>query len=211
MKYTALLLSSLLLLSSCSSTQLVSSWKNTETPVYESNKVLVIGLSNDINNRRMYEGAMSTRLESQGVVAVRSVDFFESSFLVKEQSEADLDAIEIQLLDAGFDAILFTKIIGVTEKVTMVQSFRDIGETFDGFAQDYLISQKYYETRSVPQEYTLYHTQTNLYCICPGEARELLWSGNIDVVNGNFRRNINDYVQLLVSTLKEAQLVIVKD
>ncbi len=211
MKNSALVIFVFLLMVSCRSTQLISSWKSQETPVYEANKVLVIGLSDDLNNRRIYEGTLSTRLESKGVIAVRSVDFFESAFLQNEQSEEDLDAIEQQLLDAGFDAILFTKILGVTEKVTMVQSFRDIGETFDDFAQDYMQSQKYYETRSVPQQYKLYHTETNLYCICPGEARELLWSGKIDVVDGNFKRNINDYVGLLLEALEKEQLLLVKD
>lgn len=198
-------------LSGCRSTKIVSQWKSPETPVFEANKVLVVGLTDDVENRRAFEGTLQMRLEDQGVIAVRSVDFFESAFTDNKQSEEDLDAVEQRLLEAGFDAILFSKILGVEQKVTLVQSFRDMDQTFDGFKQDYFESQSYYEKRSERQEYQLYHTQTNLYCICPDKERELLWSGQIDVVDGNFRRNINDYVRLLISELEAAQLLVVQD
>ena len=94
--------------------------------------------------------------------------------------------------------------------MTLVQSFRDIGESFDGFKQDYFESQQYYRKHSDRQEYQLFHTETNLYCICPDKERELLWSGKIDVVDGNFKRNINDYVRLLISELENAELLMVE-
>lgn len=210
MKYILPLGIVVLLLSSCQSTRMISQWKSPETPVFEANKVLVVGLTDDVENRRLFEGTLQQNLEAEGVIAVRSVDFFESSFIDNEQSEADLDAVEQRLLEAGFDAILFSKILGVEQKVTLVQSFRDMGETFDGFKQDYFESQQYYKKHSDRQEYQLFHTETNLYCICPDKERELLWSGKIDVVDGNFKRNINDYVRLLISELENAQLLMVE-
>ena len=210
MRYLILILATGLLMTGCRSTKMVSQWKSPDTPVFEANKVLVVGLTDDVNNRRLFETTLQQRLEAENVIAVRSVDFFESSFINNEQSEEDLDAIEQDLLDAGFDAILFSKILGVSQKVTLVQSFRDMDDSFDGFTQDYFESQKYYTKRSERQEYQLFHTQTNLYCICPDKERELLWSGKIDVVDGNLKRNINDFVQLLMQELENAQLLMVE-
>lgn len=210
MRNLFILLSISLALVSCRSTKMVSQWKSPDTPVFEANKVLVVGLTDDLKNRRLFETTLQLKLEAENVIAVRSVDFFESSFMSDHQSEEELDAIELKLLDAGFDAILFSKILGVSNKVTMVQSFRDMGESVDSFAQDYVESQKYYDKRSERHEYQLYHTETNLYCICPDKERELLWSGKIDVVDGNFKRNINDYVRLLVKELENAQLLMVE-
>lgn len=194
---------------SCSSTKLVSSWKNPDNPIFEANKVLVVGLTNDVSTRRVFESQLSASLEKEGVIAVRSVDFFEAAFTQVEQSEEDLNAIESQLLDAGFDAILFSKILGVEQKVTMIQTFRDIGETYNGFKEDYIGSQSYYYRRSQPEAYKLYHAQTNLYCICPVKDRELIWSGNIDVVDQNLNKNLNNYIQLLTKQLAADNILIV--
>ncbi len=201
---------SIIMLTSCSSTKLVSTWRSPETPVFEANKVLVIGLTNDIDNRRIFESRLSYALERQGVVAVRSVDFFESSFTSSEKSEAELDAVEQELLNAGFDAILFSKILGVEEKVTMVQSFRALDDTYNGFKEDYINSQEYYYHKAASNSYQLYHAQTNLYCICPDKARELLWTGKIDVVDQNLSKNITNYIQLLTRELESAQMLIVQ-
>ncbi len=209
MKIVTLIISTILLLS-CSSTKIMSSWKNPENPIFEANKVLVIGMTSDVDNRRIFESQLSTALENRGVIAVRSVDFFEVTFTDTQQSEAALDAIEKQLLDAGFDAILFSKILGEEEKVSMVQSFRDLNDTYNGFKEDYMNSQEYYYRRSEAQAYKLFHAETNLYCICPDKARELIWSGQIDVVDHNLKKNISSYIQLLTRELEAQQLLIVQ-
>ena len=55
MRYLILLIAAGLLMSGCRSTKMISQWKSPDTPVFEANKVLVVGLTDDINNRRLFE------------------------------------------------------------------------------------------------------------------------------------------------------------
>ena len=66
--------------SSCSSSKLVNDWTSPDTPNFEANKVLVIGLAQDLELRKEFEEELTTQLEKHGVAAVRSIDFFEYSF-----------------------------------------------------------------------------------------------------------------------------------
>ena len=210
MKLIAPLLIALFFVSGCTSSKLVNEWKSPDTANFEANKVLVIGLAQDGELRRQFEEELTLELEKNNVVAVRSIDFFENSFTDERKSEAELNSIEKKLLTAGFDAILFSKIVGSEEKVTTVQAMRDLSDTFQSFKDDYYQSQDLYDTKNAFEYYKLYHAETNLYCICPGKERELLWSGNIDIVeNQNRKRSVRDYVRILIASLEEKQLLIV--
>ena len=111
--------------SGCSSTKLVQQYKNPDTVNFEANKVLVVGISADAELRRTYEKKMTEDLDKQGVIAVKSIDFFETSFTDNKKSLAQLDNIEQRLLNAGFDAILFTKVTGSESRVTVVDAYRN--------------------------------------------------------------------------------------
>lgn len=197
-------------LASCSSTKLVNQWKSPENPVFEANKVLVIGLTADREARRDFESMLSFQLEKSEMTAVRSIDFFEDNFIDNRKSEAELNQVEEQLLEAGFDAILMSKVMGTTEKNTAVQHVRDFSDTFDTFREDYYESQDVLYNQNTYESYTLYHTQTVLYCICPGKERELIWHGEIDIVDQEVRKNMKDYINLLTKTLEDQQVLIVQ-
>ncbi|MEL6810305.1 MAG: hypothetical protein AAFP76_03100 [Bacteroidota bacterium] len=208
------LLTNLLLLlfigSSCSSSKLVRDWKSPDAVNFEANKVLVIGLAQDEALRRQFEEQLTTKLEANDVIAVRSIDFFEHVFSDERKTEEELNAIEKQLLEAGFDAILFSKIIGSEDKVSLMQAIRNFDNSFNNFREDYYQSQDVINFEDDYQAYTLYHAETALYCICPEKERELLWKGNIDVVEAqNRKRSIRDYVKTLIATLDDRQLLIV--
>ena len=196
---------------SCSSSRLIDQWESTDTPVYESNKILVIGMSADTELRRTFEDKLASALEKEKIVAVRSVDFFESSFTDSDRTENDLNTIESQLVDAGFDSVLISKVTGSEAKVTTVQAVRGFVNDFENFKDYYRTNQELYR-KNATESYTVYHTETTVFCICPGEEREMLWRGNIDVVDPyNRERNINDYVRTLLKTLEKNELVIVPE
>ena len=196
---------------SCSSSKLTDQWASVETPVYEANKILVIGMSADTELRRTFEDKLAMAFEKEKVVAVRSIDFFESSFTDSNKTEEELNTIESQLLDAGFDSVLISKVTGTEAKVTTVQAMRGLADDFQNFKDYYRDNQNLYR-KNTTESYTVYHTETTVFCICPGEDREMLWRGKIDVVDPyNRRRNINDYVRTLLKSLEENELVIVPE
>lgn len=209
MKKLTFYITLLLFATSCSSSKLVNEWKSPDAYNFEANKVLVVGISADTELRRAFESKVTQALEKKGVIAVKSIDFFEKSFTDEQQSELQLDAIESKLLEAGFDAILFAKITGQESRVSLAQSYRNIAGSNDTF-KDYYYTYQHIYSNDQDEQYQVYHTETSIYCICPGKDRDLLWQGEIEIIDAErVDKNINDYIKILLDALEERQLLIV--
>ncbi|MCW8981298.1 hypothetical protein [Altibacter sp.] len=198
------------ILSGCASSRLVNQWKSPDTPVFEANKVLVIGMTANIDSRRMFEDELVTRLEKEGVIAVKSVDFFDTSFTNAERTEAELNTIENQLLQAGFDAVLISKVIGSEDRTTLVGSINAFRKDMGSFREYYYENQRIYSEAQQSSSYKVYHTETSLFCLCPGKERELLWKGMIDVVDPQRpQRAVADYARILMKEMEQQQMLLV--
>jgi len=203
-----LILSTLLSLG-CAATQWTTEYISDEAETYQANKVLVVGLSEDADLRKSFETQMVTSLEEYGLAAVRSGDFFETNFIDQHQTEADLNAIEGQLLEASFDVILLSKVVGTEEKVNTMDDVREVSAYYDSFSEDYYHSQEEYRYKQEPVVYTEYHVQSSIYCICPDKPRELLWSAiSAQVESNNPKQGIKKYTRVLIDRLEELSLLV---
>lgn len=199
------------LLWSCSSSELVENWKHPDIEVFESEKVLVVGITADSKNRKSFEEKLSKRLQKNGVNAVASLDLFEQFYDDSPKTEKKLLELEKELIQEGFDAILLSKVLGIEDKVTVVSSMRNLDRTFNNFREDYYQNQEIYNEQDYYEEYQIFHARSTLYCICPEKEKEVIWQGSIDVtMPDNIRKAIKDYVNMLVWALKEQKLLIVK-
>jgi len=202
-----LLISTLLL--SCSSSKLLEQWKDPNTIDFESNKVLVIGITKNEETRRQFETSLSSELENRGVIAIKSIDFFEKNFTTTKQTEEDLNAVENNLIEAGFDAILLSKVISSEDKITFIKAYNNVNHDFNNFKEDYYQNQEIFYHNEQYEKSKIYHTETALYCICKGKERELLWKASIDITNPyKAERTIQSYVKLLAQELRKQQLLI---
>nr|AWJ66269.1 hypothetical protein [uncultured bacterium] len=210
MKIKGLVLFIAFSLLSCSSAKMVDQWKSQETGIYQGNKVLIIGITPNLDTRKMYEQRLALALEKKGVNAVKSIDFFEKSFSEAKKSQEQLSEIENQLFEAGFDTVLFTTVTGSENKVTAVQSFNDMKNTFGSFMDYYYTNQHVFYQEFSREIYQIYHTETALYCICPGKDRELIWKGSVDIVDPQkAERSVAHYVKVLTEELKKNKLLII--
>lgn len=208
MKTIALLGLLILIISGCSSTKLIDQWENPDFPVYKANKVLIVGMTADSEQRRLFEDKLVHALERNKVLALRSIDFFESSFTDSDRSEADLDAIEDQLILYGFDAVLVSKITGYEEKVSLVHAYREYSQNLNNF-RDYYFTNQYIYQEPADTSYKIYHSETVAFCLCEGEERELLWRGHIDIIDPTSAEgNITDYIRTLINALKANKAII---
>ncbi|RZS99706.1 hypothetical protein [Aquimarina brevivitae] len=200
-----------LVISSCSSSELVENWKNPDIDTFEANKVLVIGITPQEDARKSFEKKLVSALQRNDVNAVESLDYFNNNFTSQPRTEEEIYSLERELLANGFDAILISKVIGTEEKVSLVQAYRNLDRTFNSFRDDYYENQSIYQNdKDNYEEYKIHHAQSSLYCICPDKEREILWKGAIDVTEpDNVRSAINDYVKLLIWALSEQQLLII--
>ena len=197
-----------LLLFSCNTTQLVDTWKNPEISTYAPAKVLVVGLTSHEEARIEFENKLKQELELRGVEAIRSIDVLNDSLMSERLGEEDLKALESQLLTDGYDTILFSKVIGVEDKIVYKKNYDGFDETYQKFREDYLRYQDIYYNPDYYNEYTVYHAETSMYCICPSEDRELIWKGYIDIVDPRAGDDtIKNYVNLIIAVLEEEQLI----
>jgi len=202
------LLVSLSFLMGCTSTKLLQEYKNPESYNFMANKVLVVGITANEEVRRSYEKKMTEAFEKEDVIAVKSIDFFEKSFTDNQKSIAQLNEIENQLTDAGFDAVLFSKVIGKESKLTMVDAYRNFAKSYQNF-EDYYYGNQHLYLKEQEEKYEVYTTETSLFCICPGKERELLWQGEIEVVDANkVNKNINGYIKVLFDALRDNHILV---
>lgn len=198
----------LLLIMGCSSAELVENWKNPDIVIFDADKVLVVGMTYNEEARVQYETKLRDEFEKRGVEAMRSIDLFDVEFTSSERSEQELDEVEQQLLDKDFDAILFSKVIGIES----IEANRRLLNTIDrydaGFEEDYLRNQNIYFVPEDDQDFTIYHAETSLYCICPDKERNLIWRGSIDINDPvDMEKTIDDYIGLVIMAMENQDLI----
>lgn len=197
-----------LLLFNCSTTELVENWKNPDIDTYSPNKVLLVGMTSNLEARKQFETQLKEEFDTRNIESVMSLDFFEPLFTTEKKNEEELNMMETDLINNGFDTILFTKIIGVEDKIAYRQDYDGYDSTYIKFREDYLRYQDAFYNPDYYEEYTVYHSETSMYCICPTKKRELIWKGYIDVMDPkSIHETINDYVRLVIVVLEEQKLI----
>lgn len=198
----------LIVLMSCSSAEMVSTWKNPEIVIFDAYKVLVVGMTPNKKAQQNFETKMVQEFTQQDIEAMRSIDLFDVAFTEASKSEAELDEVEEQLLDKDFDAILFTKILGTENRETFSQKLAEIERTNERFKDDYMSHQDIYYDDDYYDKYTVYLVETSLYCICVGKERELIWRGVIEITDPIVvNKTIDQYIDLVVQEMERQQLI----
>lgn len=192
----------------CSSTKLVGTWKNPDIVLFDAYQVLVVGMVQDDRARMEFETKFVDALKAQGVDAMRSIDLFDVEFTSSKRSEKELEDVEQQLLDKGFDAILFTKVVGTENRRTFKEHLNNIDKMFMRFSNDYLEHQDIYYDPEYYDSFNIYHAETSLYCICIGKERDLIWRGEVDVTEPqNVNKAIDTYVKLVTKSMGEQDVI----
>ena len=205
MKRLLLLLLILFSLINCSSTKIIENWKNPNIDSYEPHKVLIVGMTPNIEARLQFENQIKEEYENRGIEATISLDLFEPTFITEKKTEEELKQVENTLIENGYDTVLFTKIVGVENKVT---NYSDNRDTYKKFNEDYLQHQDIYYKPQYYESYKVFHAETSLYCLCPTKDRELIWKGFIDITDpDNVDETVTDYVELLLFILEEQHLI----
>ena len=144
----------------------------------------------------------------RGTDAYTSFEVFPKSFKTEKLNQNELDSLEQQLLQSGFDTIIFSKVVGSEDKIGYTKNFDVYDETFIKFKEDYLRYQDSFYNPEYYEEYTVYHAETSVFCICPTKERELLWKGSINIVDPqSIDKTVNDYIELMIEALEAEQLL----
>lgn len=192
----------------CSSTQLVEQWKNPDVDSLYVSKILIVGMTPNLEARKKFEKLLKEEYTSKGIEAVMSLELFDPSFTTDKKSYAELKVIENILTANFFDAVLFTKIVGTKTQKVYSKTYKDKKHLDLRFQEDYYTHQEIYYNPKYYEEYKVYRAETSLYCICPTKDRELVWKGSIDIIDPtSIEKTVNDYVNLLILTLEHQDLL----
>lgn len=201
----------LLVLSGCSTTQLVNNWKNPDIVLFHAHKVLIVGMAPNEAVRAAFESKMQREFTKRGVESVQSLDLFDVEFTASAQSDEEILRVEQQLLDKDFDAILFNKVVGSQDKQSFRRKIKGMNQLFQTFSDDYKGHQDIYYDEDYYDGFTVYHAETSLFCICVDKEMELIWRGAIDITDPkNMEKTVDDYIKLVVVAMEEQDLIFQK-
>lgn len=196
----------------CSSASLVENWKNPDIELFDAQKVLIVGMTQNEMARDNFERKLQKEFDKRGIATMRSLKVFDVSFTDSRKTEKELDEVEKSLLNKGFDAILFTKITGSEDRESFMKTMTKWDNYQGRFNEDYLRYQEIYYDQGYYDKFTVYHAETTLYCICEGKERAMIWRGSIDITDPlNIEKAVKDYIKLVVRAMEEQDLIFRKE
>ena len=160
---------SVLILSSCATTRITSSWREPDKQVnmQDLNKVLVVALFRKEKASREAEDQMAASLHGKGVV---SYQYLGSGF-DKKNEEVIRDRIKAD----GFDAAVTMRLVDVDKEVTYIPGrMTTYPSYFRSFSGYYYRSWNYYNT---PDRYATTRTFTVEINVFSIKEDRIIWSG----------------------------------
>ena len=165
--YSCLLLTMFLI--SCTSTKIVSSWRQSDKHVHidELNKVLVIALIENETNRYKAEHQIVKYLDGKGFV---SHEYLDDSFNKKNETE-----IMNKIRNDGFDGIVLMRLIDVDkERVYVPSETNYYPNDFQNFGGYYLTQHYRYKTSGYYMTTKTYILETVIFSL---KDNKIIWSG----------------------------------
>ncbi len=192
----------------CDSTQLRDRWISPDASDYTLKKVFIVGLTNNEVAKAQFEKKLQNQLIERGIESSISLDKFDADFLESKKTDAELKALENQLIQEGFDAVIFTKVAGIKNKIQYKKDYTNFDKNHKKFNDDFLMYQDQVFNPDAYQEYQVYNAETSVYCLCPTKDRTLIWKGYIDIVDPeNIDQTVNDYSKLLILVLENDGII----
>jgi len=205
-----ILILGLLLVSECSSTRFVDSWRNTEVATFQPDKLLVIGLTDNLTARRIFEERLKFEFKKRNIDAYESTEVLDGAFTDTRKSEQEIDAMKDQLIAEGYDAVIISAVIGVNTR----HQYRSGGYYTFGPQLWYRFGPYYYRFQDVYfnpgyyNEYKVYQVETSLYNLKKEENKSLVWVGTFTIVDpSNITAVVNDYVKQVITQLQVEGLI----
>lgn len=207
MKITALLVL-LTTLMSCSSMRLVESWKNEDVTSFTPQKALVLGVTENLTARKIFESKLSIELKKRAINAFESSNYFDVSFTESEKTQAEINAMVEQVRDNGFDAILITAVKGVDQKTRRHDGYYTVDYQWRRFGRYYFRFQDIYYNPGYYSEYKTYHVETSIYNVNEDDQKSLVWVGASDIVDpSDISETVNTYVRRIIRALEKDGLI----
>ena len=186
-----------LALTACASTTIRDSWVD---PAYRGGplrKILVLGVSPNLSDRRIFEDIMSARLSTVGVDAVPSYRF------LPEAGRAAEPALDAAVRASGADGLLMSRVLHIDRRTNVYTTMRSGPPFGPGFGW-YGLYTSWYPVTEVHQ-YDIATIETTLFA---ADGKRVLWSGMTETYEPtSVARDAPGFAGIIVKALQERGLV----
>jgi hypothetical protein len=199
----------ILLLSACSSTRFVDSWKNPGITSFEPKKMLVVGITDNLTARKIFEEKLKNAFVLRNIYAVESTDVIDDTFTNAKKSEQEIDKMIKKIATQGFDTVVITSVKGVDERVNyQTEYYPTIGYRWSRFGRYYYWYQDIYYRPQYYDSYKVYNVETAIYNINEDDTKSLVWVGALNLVDPQtITSTINEYVDKIIKQLEHERLI----
>jgi hypothetical protein len=185
----------MLIISGCASLTVDSTWRD---PTYQGQpfvKVLVVGSTDDADNRRIFEDVLVNELKNRGVDAVAS------HTLIPNGRDVTRDKVVEAVKTSGTDSVLSTRLVGIETRATRVSVAQSRAADIDLYSYySPLESQP-----TVRQDYQVANLESNLF---DGKTGKMVWWGRSQTFpTENVQRLSRELGAAVIRSLKAANLL----
>jgi hypothetical protein len=201
-------IAALLLLTACSTAKMTDTWVNKEYTNYQPKKLLIVGLTDNLLARKMFEEELKTELTNRGVEAVESYDVFKPTFTSLKQTEEDIEKEVKRISNKGYDAILISAVKGIDEKTSYSGDTYRRDYYWRRFGRYYYLVQDVYLVQGYYNQYEIYHIEASLYNLKENNDKSLVWVASYDIVDPKrINTTVTNYVSAIIKSLEEKQII----
>lgn len=198
----------LILFTSCSTARVTDSWLNEAYKDYQPNKIVIVGLTDNLSGRALFEEQLKTELTKRGINAVESYNVFEPTFTSQKQTEDDIESEIERLSDQGFDAVLISAVKGIDERVSYSGDNFITFNYWRRFGHYYYLAQDVYVTDGYYNRYKIYTIEAALYNLKENNDKSLVWVASYNVVDpSQINTTVTNYVKAIIKSLEENEVI----
>ena len=188
--------------------RVVDSWKNDEVLSFKPQKILVLGVTDNLTARKIFESKLAEEFERRNISASESTEVFDGSFTNSEKTNDEIDRMEGQLKDKGFDAVIISVVKGVDENRNYSNGYYTVNYNWRRFGRYYYRYQNIYYNPGYYNEFKTYHVETSIYNVKEDDKKSLVWVGALDIVDPqNISDTVNEYVAKIVQQLEKEGVI----
>jgi hypothetical protein len=186
------------LFNGCASTKLKESHVDESFKGKTVSNVLVIGVSSDESNRRLFEKTFVQQLNAVGVTAISSIDALSIPADQKMEKETILEVVN----KFKNDAVLVTHIVGIDKRKSYKPAVYSMGVNYYG-------RYRYYHANRIKASSVSSHTnlflETELFDV---EEEKLMWSGQSETVaSDSIKQMIDGVIKVAVKEMQKNKLL----
>jgi len=198
----------ILLFVSCHTTKTTQSYKNKHYQNYHPTKILILGVTPNLEAKTIYESELKKALTKRNMEAFEASEVLSPSFSANKQGEIAIEEEVKNLKTLGFDAIIMAAIKGFDEKIPFGGAIFKLDDSFYGFENYYFLNQDIYYNRDYYVKYNVYHLEVSLYNLTSKNEKALVWIGTYDLVDPQkVKETIKKCVRKILKSLKKEDLI----